>query len=349
MRYLHIAFVPLVMLSGCGEGGGVPSPAGLPVPSVPAAQGAPVAETLRPQLDGTCEGNVTVALYADGERAAEGRCENGAYALRPERELSHGRHCFAVRAEEATDASEMSAETCLFTGRPFVTVWKTDNVGVTRRDQIRITPRTDEYAYNYTVDWGDGTSDANLTGRVVHIFPSPGIYTVKINGIFPSFEVKDDRTDFGGYDTSELDFSDKRKLIAVTQWGSQPWRSMKKAFYFCVNTAFNATDTPDLSQVTDMSRMFYSIGYYQEKIIHFPENMGDWNISTVTTMKSMFEGSKMPTRIYDRLLLGWSVQPVQKNVVFSGGGATYSPAAAEARRRLTDEDNWTIYDGGPTP
>ncbi|MEM9849091.1 MAG: LamG-like jellyroll fold domain-containing protein, partial [Bacteroidota bacterium] len=41
------------------------------------------------------------------------------------------------------------------------------------------------FVYNYSVDWGDGTSDTGLTGDASHIYATPGLYTVSIEGEFP--------------------------------------------------------------------------------------------------------------------------------------------------------------------
>ena len=66
----------------------------------------------------------------------------------------------------------------------FITTWKTDNIGSSQDNQITI-PTFFGETYDYTVDWGDGTSDENVTGDITHTYASPGTYQVAINGIFP--------------------------------------------------------------------------------------------------------------------------------------------------------------------
>ena len=43
------------------------------------------------------------------------------------------------------------------------------------------------------------------------------------------------------------------KLQSIEQWGDIQWESMRRAFAGAKNMVYNATDTPDLSAVTDMS------------------------------------------------------------------------------------------------
>ena len=58
-------------------------------------------------------------------------------------------------------------------GDAFITTWKT----TTHNDTIVIPARG-----SYTVDWGDGSVDANVTGRAEHKYAFPGQYLVSISG-----------------------------------------------------------------------------------------------------------------------------------------------------------------------
>ncbi|MBC6426289.1 MAG: DUF285 domain-containing protein, partial [Ekhidna sp.] len=55
---------------------------------------------------------------------------------------------------------------------------------------------------------------------------------------------------------------------------------MKSAFAGCHNLAFNATDVPDLSNVTDMKDMFVNAD--------FTGDLSEWDVSSVTNMNIMF-------------------------------------------------------------
>jgi len=170
---------------------------------------------------------------------------------------------------------------CLF---PFVTTWKTDNPGGSNNDQITIT--TSGVGYNYNVDWGDGTTDSNLSGDVMHTYSSAGTYTVSITGDFPRIHF---------YNSADPD-----KLLSIEAWGDIEWTSMEEAFYNCENMVINATDAPDLSGVTSTSFMFMDCDAFNQDISH-------WDVSTITDMSDMFER----TATFNQPLDAWDVSNVQ--------------------------------------
>lgn len=80
----------------------------------------------------------------------------------------------------------------------------------------------------------------------------------------------------------------------------------------------------------------------------FDQDIGNWNVASVTNMGFMFSGVTLSTANYDAMLIGWASLPtLQSNVGFNGGNSKYSPgAAANARSRLINDHSWTINDGG---
>ena len=184
--------------------------------------------------------------------------------------------------------------------RPFITTWKTDNLGFSEDNQITI-PTFSGETYNYTVDWGDGTSNSGVDGNITHNYNVPGIYQVSISGDFPRIYFNDE----DGLDDYEPDY---RKLLLVNQWGDISWTSMAFSFYSCFNLDIIAEDTPDLSGVTDMSNMLnncYSLvgtatfndwdvsnvtnmGAAISSALVFNQEIGNWNTSSVSTMAAMF-------------------------------------------------------------
>jgi surface protein len=89
------------------------------------------------------------------------------------------------------------------------------------------------------------------------------------------------------------------------------------------------------------------IGMFQDATA-FNKNIGNWDISNVTTMMNMFFDSTLSTANYDALLYGWGAQSVKNNVTFHGGNSKYTAGstAASARAALIADHSWTITDGG---
>ncbi|MFN5352061.1 MAG: BspA family leucine-rich repeat surface protein, partial [Alphaproteobacteria bacterium] len=185
---------------------------------------------------------------------------------------------------------------------PFNTTWDTTKPG--SANNTIIIPLVSGVAYNFTVNWGDGTLNSynsNTLSSITKVYSIPGTYTVKISGTFPRIYF------FGS--------TDKSKITAITQWGTNAWASMERAFYGCDNLTVTATDTPNLLSYATMSLASMFRGttsltglgangnlWNTSKVIsmgemffgstNFDANIGNWNTSKVTDMKSMFEGAK---------------------------------------------------------
>ena len=180
---------------------------------------------------------------------------------------------------------------------PFVTTWEvaTGDLGIA-------IPTNSEFAYSYTVDWGDGSPDTTTyTGDADHTYAAAGIYTVSISGTFPSI-----------YFNNSSDFSNRRKIKTIKQWGDNPWKSMSRAFWGCENLTIEATaGNPDLSNVTDMSQMFRNADA-------FNQNINGWDVSNVTDMSLMFAEADA----FNQALGGWDVSNVtDMSLMFWAAGA----------------------------
>lgn len=172
--------------------------------------------------------------------------------------------------------------------KPFITTWNTANQGVSANNQISLTLS----GGRYTVDWGDGSVDQNLIGNSHHSYATPGVYTVKISS--------NESISFYMSSTASGEFTtDNYKLLTVEQWGDIKWKSMSYMFREAINLTIPAKDSPDLSNVTSTSNMFY-------KAESFNSDIGDWDMSNVTSIGSMFNGAKK----FNQDLSAWDVSNV---------------------------------------
>ena len=109
------------------------------------------------------------------------------------------------------------------------------------------------------------------------------------------------------------------------------------------NVAFNQDISNwDVSAVTNMSNMF-------DGASAFNQDLNLWDVTSVTNMSSMFNSITLSTANYDALLIGWSAQNVQSNIVFGGGNSQYSSTSQTARDNLIQTFGWTVTDGGAAP
>ena len=170
----------------------------------------------------------------------------------------------------------------------FVTIWVT----TANNESIKIGVDPD-LTYDYTIDWGDGTVE-NITYSsfaAQHEYAQPGTHTVAIKGTFPAILMDK----YAGIVAK----ADALKLASIEQWGTNRWATMHAAFIDCENMVYNATDMPDLSQVTDMGSMFaYAIA--------FNGDISGWDVSTVTNMGGMFYGAAS----FNGDISGWDVSNV---------------------------------------
>lgn len=173
----------------------------------------------------------------------------------------------------------------------FITIWKTDNEGVSDDNQITI-PGT---GTDYQISWQEVADPENFgseTGTDEHTvtFPSPGTYRVAIGGDFTRIHFGMYGLDGGG---------DEKKILEVEQWGTIAWTTMERAFQNASNLVISATDVPDLSQVQSMVAMFQ----FAEKLTG---DLSGWDVRNVTTMSNMFQFAGFFTSD----LSGWDVSNV---------------------------------------
>ena len=169
----------------------------------------------------------------------------------------------------------------------FVTTWWTDAQTPGGRT-VHIT--TGEGIFNYEVDWNnDGVfDDKGVRGDIVHEYDKPGVYTVRIRGVFPHLK-----------SPTEEDFEDWT-LQSVEQWGSNRWESMAQMFADRRGVRIRAQDTPVLTDVTRMDWMFAGATSLRG-------DLSQWDTSGVMDMTGMFDGAE----VFDGDLSRWDTSNVR--------------------------------------
>ena len=145
----------------------------------------------------------------------------------------------------------------------FITTWRTDSANQT------ITIPVGGSTARYSIDWGDNSpAETDITGDSTHTYREADSYTVSISGGLERFHLDGQQPNAG-------------RLASIEQWGDTRWTTMDAAFDGATNMVYRATDTPDLSGVTDMHRMFGDA-------TAFNGDLSSWDVSKVTDMSDMF-------------------------------------------------------------
>ena len=124
------------------------------------------------------------------------------------------------------------------------------------------------FNYNFTVDWGDGTSIDTITAYNdpdrFHTYVNPGDHTVTISGTADSWR-------------------SNTNLVEVVNMGGLCWKNLEGAFNGATNlTSFAGGNT---SQVTSMKEMFLNTRSLTTA------DLSSFNTSKVTNMRKMFSGT----------------------------------------------------------
>jgi surface protein len=174
---------------------------------------------------------------------------------------------------------------------------------------------------NVTVDWGDGTAPEPISsaGNKNYTYAVDGIYTVYITGSMHRFGVA-------------YPLPNSEKLVKVISFGDLGLQYLR--FY----GAINLTQVPDVlpESVSDLSYAFENASSFNDDIgtwnvsnvtqmrsmfngaSSFNQDIGDWNVSNVTYMSSMFNGASS----FNQDIGGWDVSNVTEMYhMFSGASA----------------------------
>ena len=234
----------------------------------------------------------------------------------------------SFRAEDTPDLSKALGMSWMFEGahsfRQEVSRWKASQSAfvmtwqTTAPDELIIIPTGPRRnKYDFTIDWGDGTVEqvSGIKRNPVHTYAEPGTYTVAIKGDFPRLYL--DAYVYGSRENA-------RKLQTVEQWGAIEWESMQAAFSGASELELRATDTPDLSKVTNMAAMFQGAKLFNQDI-------SGWDVSGVTNMSRMFGGGATfgGARSFNQDISGWDVSSVTNMTgMFRGAKSFNQPIGA---------------------
>ncbi len=210
-------------------------------------------------------------------------------------------------------------------------------------------PLTNNGTINFTIDWGDGTTDTITTwnqAETTHTYPTPGTYYPTItSGTIEGWR-------FGGG-------GDAVKLMEIYNWSIFNI-NVEAAFRGCINLVSIANSDPtisstnldsmfsratnfnndigtwDVSNVTDFNLMFFSASSFNQDIstwnvsssvtmsamfngaISFNQPIGSWDVSNVTNMSGMFSSSIS----FNQPLSSWDVSNVvNMSGMFNGADA----------------------------
>ncbi|KAA3636870.1 MAG: BspA family leucine-rich repeat surface protein, partial [Bacteroidetes bacterium] len=167
---------------------------------------------------------------------------------------------------------------------PFITTWET----TASNESVTVPAYGTGFGYN--IDWGDGTLETGLTGPAMHTYSSPGVHTVSITGELTN--------------TSFQTTGDSDKLQSIEQWGTIEWTTFEYGFRYCTNLVINASDAPDLSNVTSMHWAF-------SDCTSLNSDISFWNMSNIQSTRNMFNGATS----FNQPLNSWDVS----NVTDMGG------------------------------
>ncbi|MDC6362821.1 MULTISPECIES: BspA family leucine-rich repeat surface protein [Flavobacteriaceae] len=195
----------------------------------------------------------------------------------------------------------------------FVMVWSVVNGGL----DIEIGLNQAYNDYDFEIDWGDGHTEVVISNAdLTHSYEAPGDYTVAIMGAFLAIKMSNSST--------------KHRLVGIEQWGTTVWQSMEKAFFDCISLKnYNATDIPNLSQVTIYDDAFAGA-------TNFNGNLNNWDVSNATSMIGMFSDASA----FNQDLNNWVVENVTNmSYMFSGATAFDGDISTWNVQQVTNMNN----------
>jgi len=269
----------------------------------------------------------------------------------------------------------------------FISVWKTDNAGVSNSTSITL-PLVSGGTYDFYVAWGDGTRShitAYNQSEVTHDYGVAGTYTMRIWGTIVGI----------GFANG----NDRLKFLNISRFGPLKSTNSYLGFDFrnCSNLTITATDFPDVVLITQfistflnnflltsvpglnrcvvapnlysLQGMFYACVMFNQDITEFinkakpyvltnmlvqallfDQNLSGWDISNLEDATGFLNLARLSTANFDATLISWNNQTHKDNVPIDFGLSRYTPGgSAEAAKTALEGDGWTITCAGAVP
>ena len=240
----------------------------------------------------------------------------------------------------------------------FSSTWDTTQAG--SANNTVVLPLVSDGAYLCTVDWGDGkVNRVNITGHdqseVTHQYENTGVYNITIAAHVG---------DLNGWVFNNS--GDDDKITKINEWGPLRFVSSDiNLFKGCASLTLSTTNDPpfnanvesmfhdctslsgtggnilnwDMSSVTGMNFMLAGC-------TSLDVDLSNWDVSAIKNASGFMQGCTLSTSNYDRILSGWSSQPVQSGVTISFGSTKFSQATGLTYKNVLVASGWTISDGG---
>jgi len=104
----------------------------------------------------------------------------------------------------------------------------------------------------------------------------------------------------------------------------------------------------DVSNVESMESMFEA-NTWSNLEMTFDQDISDWDVSNVENFENFLADSKLSTKNYDRLLIGWSDLELNYDITFDAGDSKHSLGLPQDKKEyIENEFDWEINDGGDT-
>jgi hypothetical protein len=167
----------------------------------------------------------------------------------------------------------------------------------------------------------------DLSGQQTITLPSSGVYDLEIKA-----------KEVNGFNRIAFDNDgDRKKVINLKQWGNIVWSVFR--FRGCFNMYYNATDSPNLTQVGALTVAFNNCG-------NANIDARNWDVSGISALDGTFDNTAMSTENLTAIYENWSQLTLKQNVNVDFGDTQYNTSGQAGKDTMVNTYNWTITDGG---